>query len=144
MANGPQGPPISNDEVLYRRIPKSMNWHHPGEVVEVDDEAFRPHKVNDTTGLSFQRARSDDHPEFMSIEQAAFGPSPKGYVVALLSVGTLRKLGVQIDPRALEGNPGHAEIPQLNSHNRTSDEGVALMRLLAASVIRVVDPARTS
>ena len=121
-----------------------MNWYHPGEPVEVDDEAFRPHKVNDATGLSFQRARSDAHPEFMSISEAARGPSRSGYVVAILKVDSLLKSGIQVEPRPLEGNPGHAEVVQLNSQNRNSDEAAALMRLLAASVIRVEDPSFTS
>jgi hypothetical protein len=140
MANDAQGPPISDDELLYRRIPKSMNWYHAGDPVEVDDEAFRPHKQNDATGLSLHRARSKSHPDFMSIADAAMGSSRRGYVVAVLSVATLRSHGFQIEPRALEGNPGHVEIPQLNSGNRNSDEAASLMRLLAASVVRVEDP----
>jgi hypothetical protein len=144
MADGPPAPPISDDELLYRRIPKSMNWYHPGEPAEVDDEAFRPHKLNDTTGLSFQRARSQSHPEFMTVEDAAKGPSKLGYVVAVLLVRVLRQQGILLEPRPIEGQAGHAEMPQLNSENRNSDQAVALMRSLAASVARVEDPSPTS
>jgi len=144
MANSSQGLPISDDEMLYRRIPKSMNWYHPGEFPEVDDEAFRPNKVNDATGLSVQRARSDSHPEFMSVEEAASGRSASGYVVALLRVAVLRQRGIEIEPRPIEANPGHAEIPRLNTANRNSDDAAALMRLLAASVDRVEDPSASS
>src|ERR1700693_5846313 len=111
MTNGSQGPTISDDELLYRRIPKSMKWYHPGEPVEVDDEAFRPHKVHDTTGLSLQRARSTEHSEFLSADEfAAQGRSESGYVIAVLSVENLRTQDIHIEPRPLEGNPGHVEL----------------------------------
>jgi hypothetical protein len=140
MSSGPHGPPIRDGELLYRRVPKSTNWFHPGDPPEIDDEAFRPHRTQDATGLSMQRARTQEHPEFMSAEEAAKGRSAAGYVLAVLNVGELRALGIEVEPRPIEGQPGHVEFPQLTSANRESEQTTELMRKLAACVLRVECP----
>jgi hypothetical protein len=139
MSAGPHPPPISSDEFLYRRVPKSRPWHHPGEALLVDDQAFRPIKT-DTTGLSLERAKSADNPDFKSIEEAAIGPSPAGYVVAVLPVQELARNGVLIEPRTQGAGPGHVELPQLTYASRKTPAAIELMRILSRSVIRVEDP----
>jgi len=138
MTTGSQSAPLSDDELLYRRVPKSMGWYRPGQFPEVVDDAFHPR--NDTTGLSMERARSDEHPEFKSIEEMAQGPSPAGYVVAVLRVADLRKHGIRIEPRTEMAGPGHVELPDLNRDNRKSDQALTLKRILSLSVVRVEDP----
>lgn len=73
--------PISDDELLYRRVP--IRWYDPS-TGRPFDEAFAPHKENDLTGLSVSRAK------YKSIEQAARGMPGKRYYVATLRAGDLR------------------------------------------------------
>jgi hypothetical protein len=108
MTTGPQPAPILDDEFLLRRIPKHLGWYHPGQIPLVDEQAFRP-TDQDTTGLSLEREQSAGHPEFKSIEEAAQGSNPNGYLVAVLSVRELRSHGVRIEPRIENTGPGHVE-----------------------------------
>ncbi len=139
MSTGPQPKPLSDDELLFRRIPKSTEWYHPGEDVLVDEQAFRP-SDSDTTGLSLERARSTENPEFMSAEQMATGSNPSGYVIAVLSVRDLLANGVAIEPRIEGAGPGHVELPELTRNSRSTSRGKELKRILSRAVIRVEDP----
>jgi hypothetical protein len=136
----PAPAPISDDEFLFRRIPKSTGWYKPGQSPPVNMLAFNP-TDDDKTGLSLERAKSDQHPEFMSVaEMVAQGRSPKGYVVAVLSMRTLRENGIRVVPRTECAGPGHVELPDLNAANRKSDQAMAMKRALSLAVIRVEDP----
>jgi hypothetical protein len=139
MSAGPQPIPISDDEVLYRRIPKSTGWFQHEQTPPVDPQAFRPTSA-DTTGLSLERARSSANPEFKSLNDVAVGPSPHGYVVATLSVRDLRKNGVAIEPRTENAGPGHVELPHLRYDNRRDVKAKSLMNLLALLVLSVEEP----
>jgi hypothetical protein len=143
MTNGSQPGPISDDELLFRRIPKSTGWYAPGQSPLVNLLAFNPTE-EDETGLSMERANSAAHPEFMTVDAAAQGRSPKGYVVAVLSVQTLRENGIQIVPRTEAAGPGHVELPDLNYANRRSDAAMEMKRILSRAVIRVEDPVVSS
>ena len=44
-------PPISDDEILYRRISASTGWYDPSRTPSLEPEAFRPNR-NDTSGIS--------------------------------------------------------------------------------------------
>ncbi|MGH7137892.1 MAG: hypothetical protein ACREHD_19250, partial [Pirellulales bacterium] len=63
--------PISDDEIVYRRVPVSQGW-----VTEhgISMNSFKP-RPDDDTGISVYRAR------FLSVEQAAKGLSKQGYYV---------------------------------------------------------------
>jgi hypothetical protein len=111
--------PIADEELLYRRVP--LCWHSTDS--GLNHQAFAPHK-NDSTGLSIARAK------YKSIEQAARGQPGKAYFVATLVAGQLRANGIEIAPRPLPGDPGHAELPQLNAGNRKDDQTLELQRLL--------------
>jgi hypothetical protein len=139
MTNGSQPAPISDDEFLYRRIPKSQGWYQPDKSPPVNLSAFNPTE-EDTSGLSMERANSLEHPEFMTAVQMAQGRSPRGYVVAVLLVKSLRELGVQIVPRTEGAGPGHVELPDLTYENRRSDASMQIKRVLSLAVIRVEDP----
>ncbi len=57
----PQGrEPIEDDELLYRKIPVSLNLYDPVRR-SVSQEAFRPHRKHDHTGISVDRAQSETH-----------------------------------------------------------------------------------
>jgi hypothetical protein len=136
MSNQPAADePIGDDEVLYRRIPVSQNWYDPQVSLNPLPTAFRPHR-DDSTGLSVLRGSP-----FNTAEQAAQGPSPSGYYVAVLRAGDLRAHGVEVVPRPIEGVSGHAEIANLTAANRDSDETKSLMVLLARKMcLRVEGP----
>lgn len=123
--------PINGDELLYRKVPVLPEWV---DAHGLSDEAFKPRK-GDTTGLSLERAK------YRSIEDAGRGKSKKGYYVAVLRAGDLRDAGIRVEPRPVEGNPGHCEIVDLTYANRKSDSSLGLMRKLAKELhLRVEGP----
>jgi hypothetical protein len=127
--------PIADDELLYRRIPVSTGWFDPTIDTKPSPLAFRP-RDDDDTGLSVVRGEP-----YNSIEAAAGGPSKKGYYVAILRAGDLRKNGILVEPKPIPGLQGHAEIVSLTVVNRDSDEARGMMVMLAHEIcIRVDGP----
>jgi hypothetical protein len=131
--------PIADDELLYRRIPASQNWYHPGEPWALDAEAFKPRKSGpfpDTTGISLFRAKFYDSP-------ADVGSTRKGFYVAVLRAGDLRIAQIDVTAKPDPDHPGHAELPQLRADNQKTDECRNLMLLLTESLcLRVEGPFR--
>ena len=68
----------------------------------VSSDAFKP-RPDDKTGLSVYRAK------FLSVEDAAKGPSKYGYYVLAMRAEDLRAEGVEIVSRPQDELPGHAE-----------------------------------
>jgi len=128
--------PIDEDELLYRRVPASTGWYVPENGLA--PEAFAPHKTEDRTGLSVSRAR------YKSLEAAAKGRPGKSYYVAVLRARDLFAKGIAVAPRPLPDDPAHAELPDLNSQNRKSDETVERQRLLVELCLRVEGPFLTA
>jgi len=120
--------PIADDELLYRRIPVSMNWYTVAGLVP---DAFCPRK-NEVTGISVYRAK------YTSLEEAAKGQSKRGYLVAVLNAGELRKNGISVEQRPEPGDPGHAELSDLTCENRDTTETLERMVLLATKLTRTV------
>lgn len=104
--------PVADDELLYRRIPVSKGWYSASGL---SPEAFDPLK-DETTGISVSRGK------YKSIEEAAKGKSKRGYFVAVLRAGDLRKHGIEVVPRPEPNDPGHAELPDLTCSNRLDPE----------------------
>lgn len=126
--------PIADDELLYRRIPASLNLYDPSAELFLLPDAFRPN-ASDTTGLSLYRSK------YKSIEDVARGREGKTYYVAVLRAGDLRAAGIAIVPRPLEGDPGHVELPGLTYENRKSDRPIEWKSLLALKLcIKVEGP----
>ena len=119
--------PITDDELLYRRVP--VAWYPP-----LDPQAFAPHKIHDATGVSVSRAK------YKAIEEAAKGQPGKSYYVAVLHAGEVRKLQIEVAARPTPGDPGHAELSDLNSANRKTDRTQELQRLLVQITLRVEGP----
>ena len=130
MADGSE--PIAEDELLYRRIPASTGWYSPD--TELKPEAFAPHKTEDTSGLSIARAK------YKSAEEAARGRPGKSYYVAVFRASELQAKGIVIEPRPLDNDPGHAELPDLNSNNRKEDLTLERERILVELTLRVEGP----
>lgn len=124
--------PVADDELLYRRIPGSSGWYSPQDGFK--PEAFAPHKKNDATGLSVHRAK------YKSLNEAAIGQPGKSYYVAVLRARDLRQQGIEIVPRPLPHDPGHAELPDLNSSNRKTARTLELQRILTEICLKVEGP----
>ena len=106
MTEPPDVAPISDDEILYRRIPASTGWYDPSRTPVLEPEAFRPNR-NDNTGISLSRRK------YSTVEQAARGQPGKSYYVALLRAAEICAAGMDVVPKPLPDDPGHAEIPEL-------------------------------
>ncbi len=124
--------PITDDEYLYRRIPVNPEWFSPK--TGLTPLAFAPHRDQDVTGLSLVRAKHK------SIKDAAKGRAGKSYFVAVLQAGKLRALGIQVLSRPEPDNPGHSELPCLNSANRKESRTEDLQRMLVEITERVDGP----
>jgi hypothetical protein len=121
---------IADDELLYRRIPVSMGWY---DSLGVSPEAFDPRK-DEESGISVYRAK------FTSLEQAAQGKSKKGYWVAILRAGDLRRQNIEVVPRPQPDAPGHAELPDLTCYNRLTPETLERKSQLAKLCFKVDGP----
>jgi hypothetical protein len=129
--------PIADEELLYRRIPAALNLYDPQAEPHLLPDAFRPNQ-NDVTGLSVYRAK------YKTIEEAARGREGKNYYIAVLRAGDLRARGIEVVPRPIEEDPGHAEIPGLTYQNRKTDRTLEWKLLMAQQLcIRVEGPFST-
>ncbi len=133
VANGTE--PVSDDELLYRRIPVSQGWYNKDQAPSpLSPEAFGPQRYDDT-GLSVSRAK------YKTVEDAARGREGKSYYVAVLRAGDLRSHGIQVVPRPREDDPGHAELPDMTHGSRHSNEVVQWKVILAHKLcLRVEGP----
>ena len=122
--------PVADDEILYRRIPVSRGYYSEGLL---SPEAFHPRK-DEQTGISVYRAK------YKSVKDAARGKSSKGYYVAVLRAGDIRKHDMNVAARPLPGDPGHAELPELTGDNRRTDETYMRKRRLTTLCLRVEGP----
>jgi hypothetical protein len=125
--------PIGDDELLYRRVSVNSGWYSL-ETGRLDSQAFAPNKTRDVTGLSVYRAN------LKALEEAAKGQAGKSYFVAVLRAGELRQRGLEVVARPIPGEPGHAEIPDLNANNRKTDRTQELQRVLVELTRSVEGP----
>lgn len=124
--------PVADDELLYRRVPAASGWYSPQTGLERD--AFAPHRTQDVTGISVDRAK------YKSVMEAGAGRPGKSYYVAVLRAGDVRSQGIEIVPRPEPGNPAHAELPALNAANRKSTRTRELQEMLVSLTLRVEGP----
>lgn len=126
--------PISDDEILYRRIPVGADWFDPGIDPRPTPKAFRP-RPDDTTGLSLSRQK------YKSLEQVAHNSHGKQYYVAELRAGDLRANGIAIIPDPLPGDPGHVAVSSLTYENRNDNRALEIQNALAEQLcLRVLGP----
>jgi hypothetical protein len=101
--------PLSDAEIVYRRVSDKSGWYQPESERPVAWEAFRPNP-KDTAGISVWRAKD------LTAEQMAekFARPDRCYYVLSLNVGRLRQAGVEVEPSVQEGGLGHASMVTLN------------------------------
>jgi hypothetical protein len=128
--------PITDDELLYRRVSASASpQRYDPATGKLSDQAFAPRERMDTTGLSVSRARFRT-----AVEEAARGQPGKSYYVVVLRAGDLRAKGIRVEPTPLPDDPGHSELPDLNSASRKTDLTIERQRILVSLSLRVEGP----
>ena len=132
MPIGDGSDPISEEEILYRRIPVSKNYYNPDKYPPLSPEAFNPIRL-DSTGLSLTRGK------YLSIQEAARGLSRSGYYVAVFKAGDLQAVGINIVPRPLPGNPGHVEITDITFDERESENVRRIKGLMGLKLCKRVE-----
>lgn len=131
---GEGGTPITDDELLYRRIPIQPGYYDAGVSPKPSRLAFRPGR-HDRTGLSLYRAKHKT-----ATEVARMGRKDQ-YYVAVLRAGDLRASDLQVVPAEVEPGDGHAEIPLIRYENRKSTEvEEAITRLEYDLCLEVLGP----
>lgn len=104
--------PIEDDEILFRRVPLKLYDRKAEPPVHRD--SFRPREY-DKTALSLYRAK------FQTAEDVGRTGTAKGYYVAHLRAGSIRRERMNVIPKPLESSPGHCEVEELNYANRRTD-----------------------
>ena len=131
--------PVTDDELLYRRIPASTGWYDE-RTGYLSPQAFGPHKERDQTGLSVSRARFRGSER----DEALRGRPGKTYYVAVLRAGELRRCGIEVEARPqtpVGYDRAHAELSDLRSETRKWNETLQRQELLAEELcIRVEGP----
>jgi hypothetical protein len=130
--------PIADDELLYRRVPAAAQPQRYDPIRrQLSDQAFAPHKLYDSTGLSVSRAK------YKQLEEAAKGQPGKSYYVAVVRAGDLRQHGIEVEARPHPDDPGHAELPQLNAGNYKDSVTLERQRVLVTLCLSVEGPHTT-
>ncbi len=134
---------VDDEDLLYRRVALTKPFYDPDHRMLTAD-AFKPDKNRDIDGLSMSRARSNEHPDFRTIEQISRGPSMNGYVVVELRAGDIRAAGMRVIANRLDDDPGHVLLPDLNSRNYKSVEVAEWKQRLRTLVRRQIDPEQST
>lgn len=123
MSDGTE--PITDDEILYRRIPERPDYFDAENDARASPLAFKP-REDDTTGLSVYRAK------YGTPEEVARNNRGKRFYIGFLLASDLRAHGMEIVPKP---NPpeqiGHAEIPELTFEGKNTKRGKELQVKLA-------------
>ena len=128
--------PITDDELLYRRISVKSKWYDPS-TDSLEPQAFAPHKTNDVTGLSVYRAK------YKTAEEASRRTPGEWYYVVVLRAGDLREKGMSVEPRPLADDRGHADLPDLKADDYKSDITRERQRMLTNLRLGVEGPFQT-
>ena len=126
--------PVSDDELIYRRIPVSQGYYDPRVAPVPSPLALSPLVTTPPDSRCIAR-------KYTSLETAARGRPGKSYYIAVLRAGDLRAAGIEVVSRLLEDAPGHAEIPGLTHEHRKSMPYFEWQTLLAEELcLRVEGP----
>src|SRR5438132_440302 len=96
---------IADDEILLRHIPGGTLWQAPGPRITSSNFQLR-HDRNET-GVSVTRLRITSPERLLEL---VGGDPVAGSRVASVGSAAVRAIGLQVVPKPLEEDPGHAEI----------------------------------
>ena len=123
MSDGKE--PITDEEILYRRIPVQPDFFDADNDARASPLAFRPREY-DTTGLSVYRAK------YGTPEEVAKNNRGKRFYIGFLRASNLRAHGMEIIPKPIPPDQiGHAEIPELTFESKNTKRGKELQVKLA-------------
>ena len=109
--------PITHDEMLVRLV---WEAHYKCELDDpVRQAAFDP-KESETDGISVFRAACLNKPEDALAVMAE--EKRDRYAIVLIPVSELSSVGLTVETAKIEGVPGHAVLPELNSLNFKQDK----------------------
>lgn len=113
--------PIADDEVLLRHIPGGTLWQAPGP--RITSANFQLRKDRGETGVSVTRLLMTSPERLLTL----VGGNPEaGSRVAQARTGDVRDLGLQVVPKPLPEDQGHAEI---QSETASLDEHLTRKKL---------------
>ena len=101
---------IADDEYLLRHIPDGTLWQAPGP--RITSANFQLRHDRNETGVSVTRARITTPERLLEL---VGGSLQRGSRVASARVREIRALGLQVVPKPLDEDPGHAEIQSAQS-----------------------------
>lgn len=96
---------IADDELLLRHIPDGTLWQAPGP--RVTSANFQLRHDRNETGVSVTRLKITSPQRLLEL---VGGDIQKGSRVALVRVGDVRAIELEVVPKPLPEDPGHAEI----------------------------------
>lgn len=101
-------PPIEPQEELLRRVPPSY-YPDPERAGTPKWIAFQPTR-DDADGLSLNRRRF-----VTSLEDFSYNPPrTKRRSIAQIRAARILELGLHVEPRPENSDPGHAVVPEMN------------------------------
>jgi hypothetical protein len=99
------GDTVADDEILLRHIPGGTLWQAPGP--RITSANFQLRHDRNETGVSVTRlAITSPH----RLLELVGGRPQQGSRVASVRSGDVRAIGLQVVPKPLPEDPGHAEI----------------------------------
>lgn len=97
--------PIADHEILLRHIPGGSLWQAPGP--RITSGNFQLRHDRGETGVSVTRQSMTSPARLLEL---VGGDPQRGSRVAAVQVGAIRALGLAVEPKPLDDDPGHAEI----------------------------------
>lgn len=96
---------IADDEYLLRHIPGGTLWRAPGP--RITSANFQLRQDRNETGVSVTRLKITTAQRLLEL---VGGSLEQGSRVAAARAGDVRSLGLQVVPKPLPEDPGHAEV----------------------------------
>jgi len=110
--------PVSDDEIVLRLI--WHQFHKEDDSLPIKPRAFHP-RNDEATGISVFRLACVSQPVDVLAALPKIENRPL-YLIAGLSVASLRKIGLTVTPDKIEAVPGHALLGELNCNSWDTDK----------------------
>lgn len=136
MSSGDGSDPITDDEVVFRRVSEQSGHYDSSLSRPVRWQAFKPNE-SDRSGISVWRAKY-----ITARDTAATNARPdRRYYILVLAASRLRAAGVEVRPTPEEGGPGHASLVNINFDDYECDKDRIreLLNTIAETLIERVE-----